>query len=75
MIKKEFKSVFESVIIFGNIYEIENDKEKREVFNKFIERYFEEYIDEGKAYLEKYYDKTKMLKMSIEYITGKSRKG
>jgi len=69
----KFGTLYNSAIAFGEIREIEGD-EKREALMLFLEKYSSEFIDEGVEYINKLYERVKILKLPIDAITGKSRK-
>jgi len=73
VLPSKFATNYESVIAFGLATEVEGE-EKREALMLIVEKYSADFIQEGKEYLEKLYDRVKVLKLSIESITGKARK-
>jgi nitroimidazol reductase NimA-like FMN-containing flavoprotein (pyridoxamine 5'-phosphate oxidase superfamily) len=68
---KNFSMRYESVVAFGNASEVLGD-EKREALNELIEKYSPEYIEEGTAYINRAQEKTKVMKIEIDHITGKA---
>jgi uncharacterized protein len=73
VLPSKFGTMYESAIASGFITEIEGE-EKHDALMLIIEKYSGDYIQEGKEYIDKFYDKVKVLKMTIESTTGKSRK-
>jgi len=73
ILSAKFSTIYESAIVFGSITEIEGD-EKREALISIIEKYSQNYIPQGKAYIDKLYDKVIILKLNIDSITGKARR-
>ena len=69
----KFATIYESVIVFGNAFEVDGE-EKRAGLMHLIEKYSAGYIHEGEEYIEKYYSKVKVIKLSIESFSGKARK-
>lgn len=69
----QFGTLYNSAIVFGEIIEIEED-EKREALMLFIKKYSSEFMNEGIEYINKLYDRVKILKLPIDTMTGKSRK-
>jgi len=69
----KFGTLYNSVIVFGKINEIEGD-EKRDALMLFLKKYSSEFIDEGIEYINKLYERVTVLRLSIDSITGKSRK-
>jgi nitroimidazol reductase NimA-like FMN-containing flavoprotein (pyridoxamine 5'-phosphate oxidase superfamily) len=73
LLPSEFGTLYESAIVSGAITEVEGE-EKRRALIKINEKYSGEFIEEGYAYIDKYYDRVKILKLTIDSVTGKSRK-
>lgn len=69
----KFTTNYESVIVFGNAIEVLND-EKNSALLEILKKYSPDYIKEGKEYIEKAGKATKVLKISIEHISGKARR-
>jgi len=73
VLPSKFGAIYESVIVSGRTAEIEGT-EKYDALMRVIEKYSAGYIPEGKEYILKLYDKVRVIKLSIESITGKARK-
>jgi len=73
LIPSKFATIYESAIAFGLITEVEGE-EKREALMKILEKYSGNFIPQGIEYINKLFDKVAIIKLSIETITGKSRK-
>lgn len=69
----KFGTLYNSAIASGKITDIEGD-EKREALVLFIKKYSPDFMNEGIEYINKLYDRVKILKLSIDTITGKARK-
>ena len=69
----KFSTLYESVIVFGTASEIDGE-EKRKALIHLIEKYSSDYIDEGLKYIDRAFDKTNMIKLSIQSFCGKGRK-
>ncbi|HNW51500.1 MAG TPA: pyridoxamine 5'-phosphate oxidase family protein [Prolixibacteraceae bacterium] len=69
----KFGTLYESAIAFGEISELQGE-EKQRALVLFIEKYSADYRNEGQAYLEKLFDRVKILKLSVNLVTGKARK-
>ncbi|WP_110956067.1 pyridoxamine 5'-phosphate oxidase family protein [Anaerosinus massiliensis] len=69
----KFSTKYESVIIFGRAIEI-FDNEKDKILSEIINKYSKDYIEEGKIYIRKASKATRVIKISMEHISGKSRK-
>lgn len=68
----KFSTKFKSAIIFGISSEVE-DYSKEIILLEFVKKYSSDFIEEGKEYIKMAKDKTKIVKISIEHITGKGR--
>jgi uncharacterized protein len=73
ILPSKFGTLYESVIVFGHITEVEGS-EKHEALMRIIEKYSSDYIQEGKEYIHRLYERVKVLKLSISSISGKARK-
>lgn len=69
----EFGTLYESVVVSGVTTEVEGE-EKREGLMRIIEKYSGNFIQQGKVYIDESFDEVKVIKLSIESITGKARK-
>ncbi|MDI9215828.1 pyridoxamine 5'-phosphate oxidase family protein [Clostridium tertium] len=73
LLPDKFSTKYESVIIFGRAKEVFED-EKNEAFLELINKYSKDYIEKGKGYIKNASAKTKVIKLSIDYISGKARR-
>lgn len=73
ILPKEFSTNYESVIVFGKAIEV-YDNEKNKALLEIINKYSAEYIEQGKEYIERASKAVKVIKISIEHMTGKARK-
>lgn len=73
LLPEKFSTRYESVIVFGNASEV-FDIEKEEALLEFINKYSKDYLEKGKEYIKRASDKAKVIKISIEYISGKARR-
>lgn len=71
LVPERFTTKYESVVIFGKAEEISSVKEKEEVLLAIIEKYSSNFLEEGKAYIGRAIDKTHIVKINIEHISGK----
>ena len=69
----KFSTKYESVIIFGRANEIYDD-EKNVVMLEILNKYSKEYLEKGKEYIKNAGSKVKVIKISIEHISGKARR-
>lgn len=68
---EKFSTIYESVIVFGKAAEVYDD-EKSRAFTALLEKYANEYLEKGKEYIKKADSKTKVIRISIDHITGKA---
>lgn len=73
LLPDKFGTKYESVIAFGKAVEV-SDTEKNEALLAFLDKYSSQYIEKGKEYIKNASEKTKVIKISIEHITGKARR-
>jgi nitroimidazol reductase NimA-like FMN-containing flavoprotein (pyridoxamine 5'-phosphate oxidase superfamily) len=69
----KFSTVYESVMAFGTASVVQGE-ERHNALLSVVEKYSPEFIEEGKKAIAKYDDKTTIIKMAIDHITGKARK-
>ena len=73
LLPDKFGTKYESVIAFGKAVEV-SDIEKNEALLAFLDKYSSQYIEKGKEYIKNASEKTKVIKICIEHITGKARR-
>ena len=73
VLPSQFGTMYESAIASGVATELEGE-EKHEALMLFLEKYSADYIQEGTEYMIKAFKRVKVIKLSIETITGKARK-
>ena len=71
LLPKKFDTKYKSVVAFGTASEVEDDS-KEDILFKIIEKYSESFLIEGKKYIEVAKNKTKVIKIDIKHVTGKS---
>ncbi len=69
----KFSTEYESVIAFGTAAEVQGE-EKSQALLDLVEKYSPGYLEEGKTTIAKYFDKTSIIKMDLQHITGKARR-
>lgn len=72
VIPAKFGTLFESVIATGKTSEVDDD-EKQEALLQIIMKYSADFIPEGREYIDKLIDKVKVIRLTVESITGKAR--
>lgn len=70
VVPSEFSTEYESVVVFGRAAKVEGT-ERNNALAWLLEKYSPEFLEEGKSYLEKHDKVTKVIKISIEHISGK----
>ena len=72
VLANEFDTDYESAIAFGKAFVVTDDSEKEDILLSVINKYSSEYIKAGENYMKKYWDETKVVKIKIEYLSGKA---
>jgi hypothetical protein len=73
VLPEKFATNYESAIVFGKAFELADD-EKHTGLLEIVKKYSSGFIPEGLKYIESAAHKTRVYKIVIESITGKSRK-
>ncbi|MFT5872162.1 MAG: nitroimidazol reductase NimA-like FMN-containing flavoprotein [Clostridium sp.] len=73
LIPDDFSTKFKSVICFGEVKEIVNEK-KQEIFVLFLEKFSKDFMGTGLEYIKKDSAKAKVYEIEIKHITAKGRK-
>jgi uncharacterized protein len=71
--REVFAMKYTSAIVFGKAEEVNGDEKMRALI-AFVEKYSAEYLEKGKQYAESAFQKTAVIKIAIDHITGKGRK-
>ena len=69
----KFSTEYESAIAFGTASVVQGE-ERHNALLSVVEKYSPDFMEEGKKAIAKFNDKTTVIKMAIDHITGKSRK-
>lgn len=69
----KFATKYESVILSGNAVEVFGET-KRSALEALLKKYSSSYMDSGFKYIDKLTDRTRVFKIEVEDISGKSRK-
>lgn len=69
---EKFTTSYESVVVFGQASQVAG-VEKKAALLALVTKYSPDYLEKGKAYIENSSDKTTVIKITIEQITGKVR--
>ena len=74
LIPEKFSTKYESVIVFGRANLVTDDNEKKAALLILIEKYAPDYTESGKKYISNDFNKTKVVRINIDHITGKKAK-
>ena len=74
VIPSEFSTNYESVMAFGTAEEV-HGQEKYDGLHLLVKKYSAKFEKEGVEYIGKAIDNCLILKIKIDHITGKARKG
>jgi hypothetical protein len=69
---KEFSTDYSSVIVFGRAMEA-GEEERQKALQEFVNKYSPAYLKEGKDYIEKMKENTRIMKIEVVHMTGKAR--
>jgi nitroimidazol reductase NimA-like FMN-containing flavoprotein (pyridoxamine 5'-phosphate oxidase superfamily) len=69
----KFSTEYESAIAFGTASVVQG-KERYDALLSILEKYSPDFLEEGKKAIAKYDDKTTIIKVDIDHLTGKARK-
>ena len=73
VLPSEFGTKYESVIISGHAFEVFNN-EKQTALEGLVQKYSPEFIESGAKYIDALTHKTRVFKIEISRMSGKSRK-
>ena len=68
----EFSTGFESVIAFGTAARVHGE-ERSQALIGLLEKYCSDFLEEGKAYIDKLDEQTAVVGVSIDRVTGKAK--
>lgn len=69
----KFSVGYESVIVFGDIEEVFNNQ-KQKALEELLRKYSPDFFDSGIKHIEKFKNKTRVFKISINQISGKANR-
>ena len=69
-----FSTYYESVIVFGTVREVTDEKEKRDALIALCKKYLPQDMDKADDALQKSWDRTAVYAISIDHITGKAKR-
>lgn len=75
ILPKQVTAAFESIIATGKVGLVADEAERRLAMETFVNRFCLDAIPEGMNFLEKTLDKTAVLRIDVEHLTGKAYRG
>jgi nitroimidazol reductase NimA-like FMN-containing flavoprotein (pyridoxamine 5'-phosphate oxidase superfamily) len=73
ILSSKFSTKYESTIVSGDALEVFNE-EKQIALEGLVKKYSPEFIESGEKYIDALTDKTRVFKVVVSRISGKSRK-
>lgn len=73
VLRDKFATRYESAIVFGKAAVVETDEEKSAALLEFIRKYSADYMEKGMAYINSDKAKTAVIRVTMDYVTGKKR--
>lgn len=73
VLPEKFSTAYQSTIVFGIAHIVENTEEKNMALYKILEKYSPDFLQSGSEYIKKAADKTYVVKIDINHISGKQR--
>jgi nitroimidazol reductase NimA-like FMN-containing flavoprotein (pyridoxamine 5'-phosphate oxidase superfamily) len=73
VLPEKFTTSYESAVAFGRASEVQ-ESEKHEAMLSLLKKYSPDFMEEGQKTIAKFIDKTTVIKIDINHITGKARK-
>ena len=73
VLPEQFGTEYESAIVFGAASEV-SEQEKQKALEGLLSKYSPDHYSEGIGYVKASFEKTRVFRISIESISGKSRK-
>lgn len=73
LVPSAFTTRFESVVVFGRCAPVEGE-EKRKGLVALLRKYAPEHLEAGIRYVEREKDRTAVLAITVEHMTGKARR-
>jgi hypothetical protein len=73
LLPREFATRYESVIVAGEIEEV-FDPRKQTALEGLVQKYSPDFFASGLKYIERFRDKTRVFKITIQTLSGKARR-
>ena len=74
VLPEKFSTRYESVIVSGEAEVVVDPIMKKNALGALVAKYAPDNIAAGEAYIEKLMDQTTVVRVSIDHLSGKSRK-
>ena len=74
VLPEKFAMRYESVIVSGSATIIDDPVERKNALRALIVKYAPEHIPAGEAYIDKLFDRTAVVGLTIDHLSGKARK-
>ena len=74
LLPDQFSTRYESVIVFGAASILDGKNQKRAALKALLTKYSPDHLESGEEYINKFINKVMVVKVSIDHITGKTRK-
>lgn len=72
IVPEKFTTRYQSAIAFGKAALVTDGAEKRLALMALVEKYAPDHLESGRRYIEADLEKTAVIKVTIEHLTGKS---
>ena len=70
---KNFTTYYESVVVFGRVFEVREAERKTSLLMQLAEKYLPDYMDKAPADIAKSLERTAVYGITIEELTGKAK--
>ena len=74
LLPDKFSTKYESAIVFGTALIVDDENQKRAALRAILAKYSPDHLEAGEKYINKLFDQVKVIQVSIDHLTGKSRK-
>jgi uncharacterized protein len=74
VLPKKFATRYESAIVSGSATIIDDPVLRKNALRALIVKYAPDHIPAGEAYIDKLFDRTAVVRISIDHLSGKARK-
>ena len=71
---EKFATKYWSANVFGPVFDVSDEAEKRYGLECILKKYAHDYLEQGEKYIDSTIGRARVMKMTIQSITGKARK-